>query len=152
MRSDLYAASYPERARACIEQAGHRCEHCGVRQGAWRISRRTHEIYLVPLHAAHINHDPDNPNAELRALCPSCHLHYDRHTERPVRTARRQGYRVVSLDRLLLLVQSAGIEMTPTETGYRCRVRGLETTHADPLDAIGFALHTLMMEARAWTP
>ena len=105
----------------------------------------------MSLHAAHINHDPANPNAELRALCPSCHLQYDRRTERPTPTPRRQGYPVVTVERLLLLARGAGIEIVPSETGYTCRVLGLETVHPEPLEALGFALHTLMMEARVCT-
>jgi predicted HNH restriction endonuclease len=34
-------------------------------------------VYTVFLHAAHVNHDPDNPTPELICLCPTCHGRYD---------------------------------------------------------------------------
>jgi len=115
MQISLYAGNYPQRARECIAEAGGRCEMCGVRQGTWKRAKRSHEFYIVYLHAAHVHHDPQNPCAELRALCPACHMKHDRHSEKvglqPLKT-RRQRYTVISVERLIAQVRSAGGTLT----------------------------------------
>ena len=54
------------------------CEHCGVKQGAERVSRRTGAVYKVSTHAAHKNfgetHQIDAPKL---CLCEKCHGTYD---------------------------------------------------------------------------
>ena len=76
-RRKLYPKNWKALANACREEAGLQCQHCGVTQGEERISRRTRQVYTVSLHAAHRNHDVDNPKPELLCLCPSCHGRYD---------------------------------------------------------------------------
>jgi hypothetical protein len=62
----------------CKERAGWRCEKCGVKHGTIRRSLHTGRAYPVWLQAAHPNHDPENPDPELVAVCGSCHWHYYR--------------------------------------------------------------------------
>lgn len=73
-----YPANWPELARKCKELAGWRCEHCRVKQRAWRKSKRTGRRYRVYLQAAHVNHlDRASSDAELICLCFRCHARYD---------------------------------------------------------------------------
>lgn len=44
--------------------------------------KRTRYVLTV----AHINHDPENPHAELKALCSVCHLRHDA----PMKAAKRR--------------------------------------------------------------
>ena len=57
-----YPANWKDLATACKQRAGWRCEECGATEH---------------LGAAHVNHDPENPNPELRCLCWPCHRRYD---------------------------------------------------------------------------
>ncbi len=72
----LYPVNWSELAFACKERAGWRCERCGVAQGTAAISRAG-QPYTIYLAAAHLDHDPWNPNPRLMAMCPSCHGRYD---------------------------------------------------------------------------
>ena len=55
------------------DQAGERCEFCGIANGS--MSRRGS---LVILTVAHLDHDkPNNDPINLRALCQRCHLAWD---------------------------------------------------------------------------
>lgn len=51
-----------------------------LRQG-WTLKEAMQSNYKHPvrhvLTTAHPNHDPENPEAELRAWCASCHCRYD---------------------------------------------------------------------------
>lgn len=71
-----YPPHWEALALACKERAGWRCEECGVEQFTQLVSRRG-KPYIIYLHAAHVHHDKDNPNPELRALCVACHARYD---------------------------------------------------------------------------
>lgn len=53
------------------------CQFCGIKQGRKRKSKRTGKWYRVWLAAAHLDHDPQNPEPRLAALCPRCHGRYD---------------------------------------------------------------------------
>ena len=57
-----YPANWKDLATACKQRAGWRCEECGATEH---------------LGAAHVNHDPENPDPELRCLCWPCHRRYD---------------------------------------------------------------------------
>ncbi len=87
-RRRYYPKNWKQLADACREQAGKQCEHCQVEQGTERISRRTNRTYTVYLHAAHKNHDIDNPSPELLCLCPSCHGRYDYKHMRETQSSR----------------------------------------------------------------
>lgn len=60
---------------ACKQRAGWKCEQCGIAEGEWRVG--IERAYRETLQAAHIDHDPENPNPRLMALCQACHLRYD---------------------------------------------------------------------------
>lgn len=72
-----YPQNWPHLARECKEQANWQCEHCAVPHGTPRVGRRTGRPYRVALAASHLDHDPENPDPRLAALCPSCHGRYD---------------------------------------------------------------------------
>jgi hypothetical protein len=146
MQQDLYPLDWKARAAACLARAGYRCEHCGVAHGVLRVGKRSKSPYVVYLHAAHINHDPENPLATLKALCPACHMKHDRRTERKETTPHRQGYQVVSTSRLLLEMHSAGLRISQEGECYSWHVGDLSGLANDLLDAIGSALHCLCME------
>jgi hypothetical protein len=116
-----------------------------------RVGKRSKSPYIVYLHAAHVNHDPENPEAELKALCPACHMKYDRQTERTPASAastHRYGYQVISETRLLREARGAGLSITQQDDRYSWQVSGLAGIATDVLDAIGSALHCLVMERR----
>jgi hypothetical protein len=79
-----YPADWPELARACKERAGWICQHCRIKHGSWRKSKRTGRRYRAWLQAAHVNHlDRPKSNAELLCLCFRCHARYDyQHNQR----------------------------------------------------------------------
>ncbi|MGW0486169.1 hypothetical protein [Nonomuraea sp. NPDC003214] len=96
---DRYPADWPEIARAVKEEAGWRCACTG------ECGRGTHEGrcpnvhgepaydsgYPVVLTTAHLNHQPEDCAPDnLRAMCPGCHLHYDKdhHAQTRARTRR----------------------------------------------------------------
>jgi hypothetical protein len=71
-----YAANYPERAEQCKRDAGYTCQQCGAKHRTVAVSKNG-ESYMKYASAAHVNHDPWNPDAELICLCNSCHFSYD---------------------------------------------------------------------------
>jgi hypothetical protein len=152
MQHHLYPVDWRSRAQACLEQAGYRCQDCGIQHGSLRVGKHHYNLYFVHLHAAHVNHDPHNPQAELRALCPSCHMHYDRRTEHTWQQTRnlpgRRGYQAVTLERVLCVARSGGLSILPDVTGAGCRwsIGDLAGSAPDVLEAIGQALHCLCLE------
>jgi hypothetical protein len=146
MQNDIYPSDWKFRAQACLARAGYRCEDCGIPHGVLSVGKRSRQPYIVYLHAAHVNHDPENSQAELRALCPSCHMKHDRRTERTRASARRQGYQVISTTRLLLEARGAGLHIRHQGDGYTWQIGDLSGIATDVLDAVGSALHCLGME------
>jgi hypothetical protein len=147
MQRHLYPADWKERVQQADQRAGGRCECCGAVLGTMRVSRKG-KLYLMPLHTSHVNHDPENPQADLRKLCPSCHgkTHPWLHGKRG--DSRRHGYRPVSQERLLRAAASGGLSITPdgTGTGYTWEIGDLSGAAPDALDAVSQALHCLRME------
>ena len=86
-----YPHNWDELARACKERANWQCEHCGVGDGTVLVGKKRGTMYRVRIAAAHVYHDPENPEPSLMAFCQSCHLKYDclLHS----RNARRTRYR-----------------------------------------------------------
>jgi DNA-binding transcriptional LysR family regulator len=151
MQHHLYPADWRSRAQACLERAGYRCQDCGMRHGTMRVGRHRYNLYIVHLHAAHVNHDPYNPQAELRALCPACHMRYDRRNEQAVlghHLPRRRGYQPITLERVLSAARSGGLAIIPVNGGasYCWSIGDLAGSAPDVLEAIGQALHCLCME------
>jgi hypothetical protein len=52
-----------------------RCEQCGIYHREWRVGKN--RVYQENIQAAHLDHDPENPNPRLMAMCQPCHLRYD---------------------------------------------------------------------------
>ena len=152
MQHHLYPADWRIRAQACLERADYRCEHCGIRQGTLRVGKHHYNLYFVHLHAAHVNHDPHNPQAELRALCPACHMRHDRRTEYETQgrsLPKRRGYQSITLERVLRAARAAGLCISPdaeSGTGVSWIIGDLSGTAVDVLEAISSALHCLYRE------
>ena len=72
---ERYPKNWEEIAWLCKVRAGFKCELCGIPDGMWRIGLNRH--YKESIQAAHLDHDPWNPNARLMAMCQPCHLRYD---------------------------------------------------------------------------
>jgi len=78
---------------AILKRANHRCEWCGVANGA-PLHRFPGDRQRVVLTIAHV-YDPNPHNcdpANLAALCQRCHLAHDRehHLRRAAETRRRK--------------------------------------------------------------
>lgn len=74
-----YPENWNEITQEHKERAGWKCERCGVEQGTGRIGIKKGRHYKVRLATAHLDHDPENPDARLVVLCEVCHLRHDRH-------------------------------------------------------------------------
>jgi hypothetical protein len=74
---ERYGKNWRKRARACKERAGWLCQKCGVKHGTERVSW-SGNLWPVYLQAAHVEHDPENLEAALVAVCPWCHWHFYR--------------------------------------------------------------------------
>ena len=72
-----YPENWPVISRACKDRANWHCEHCGVIHGALCIGTVHGKEYKTAIAACHPNNDPENPNAELLALCKACHMRLD---------------------------------------------------------------------------
>jgi len=72
----LYPENWHDLAAAIKQKAGMRCEQCGRAQGDMSINRFG-SPWRVIVSAAHPDHDPHNPEAQMRCWCLSCHCRYD---------------------------------------------------------------------------
>jgi len=102
----IYPPNWPELAQACKERAGWQCEHCGVKQHQIVISRRGIP-YFIYLHAAHKNHDRQNPDPELLCLCISCHARLDYQYKQ-----RESRIRLEVLKHLRLLIEQGHVTVS----------------------------------------
>jgi hypothetical protein len=71
---------YPEwrkRSKACKEAAHWHCQKCGIEHGKLRLTW-SGRMWPAWLQAAHPNHDPENRESELVAVCAWCHWRYYR--------------------------------------------------------------------------
>ena len=103
----FFRQEYPEQwealAAACREAANNTCEHCGARQHEIRTSKKGNP-YFIYLHAAHRNHDKQNPTPALICLCVACHARYDyEHRE------RKAAARLERLKHLRLLINAGAV-------------------------------------------
>lgn len=95
-----YPPDWKEIAARIRKRAGDRCEcqgECG-RGHTTRCQRRQGDPlpggWHVVLTTAHLDHTPEHSgDANLRAMCQGCHLHYDRshHAETAARTREQQS-------------------------------------------------------------
>lgn len=99
MDKNKYAQDWKAISAAVRQDAGNRCEFCGVENHYWihrhkyadewvyhydfgKLSAIDQRLYksmiLVVLTVAHLDHDTrNNDRSNLRALCQKCHLTYD---------------------------------------------------------------------------
>jgi len=147
MQRHLYPADLKERVLAADQRAGGRCERCGAVLGTMHLSRK-HKLYLMPLHTSHVNHDPENPQAEVEKLCPSCHGKAHPWLPGTPTKERPSGYQAIQLARVLHAARAGGLEITQDESGAGVcwRIGDLAGNAPDVLDAITSALHCLRME------
>jgi hypothetical protein len=147
MMRDLYAYNYPQRRLETLLRAEGRCENmvdgqrCSNRLGTFKIS-----------HSHHPNDDPENPDAEMIAVCASCHMRLHRQPgSNGKASSKKQGYKVVRLDQLLHSLAATGFSASFNE---ECRVSwrfdpcGFQADAADMLDALAMCLHWLGGEVR----
>lgn len=115
IRYEDYAENYRERAQRCKEDAGWRCQWCAAAHGSIKLNWRG-EPYEVVLTAAHLDHDPENPEARLACLCQACHMNYDRpeHVQHAKATWQRKFRQVkLAAGQLVLLMDALnGDEVT----------------------------------------
>jgi hypothetical protein len=151
MKRQLYPANWKQRVQEADVRAGGRCEGCGAVLGTLRVSRKGN-LYFLQLHTSHVNHDPENPQAELRKLCPSCHWHTHSWLHGTRDHTNRRGYQPITQERVLRAARSGGLSITRDATGtrYTWEIDGLTGLAPDMLDAIASALHCLHMERLAW--
>ncbi len=153
MQNSLYADNYQARRLETLLRAKGRCEgivggkRCPNRLGTFKISH-AHNPCFESLHVVHVNDDPENPNAELKALCPACHMRLHRQPGSNGKAApRKQGYKVIGIAQLLLKLTGAGFSTCQDEEGRTCWQLGpLEAVAADPVEAIIMAMHWLGAE------
>src|SRR5260370_27275028 len=146
MHRHLDPLDWKQRVQEADLRAAGRCEGCGAVLGTLRVSRKGN-LYFLPLHTCHINHDPENPRAQLQKLCPRCHgkTHPWLRGKRTRRQAHRYGYQTVSVTQVSEAVRAAGLLLEPGEEGYRWHIPDLVGTAPDVLDALSQALHCLYL-------
>lgn len=107
---ERYPANWKELAEACKQRADWKCEQCGIANGTELIGRKRGNRYKVRLTAAHLDHDPENPEPRLIALCEACHLRYDRflHGKNARRTKYRKQYEAMCEAGQLILFTPEG--------------------------------------------
>lgn len=150
MMRELYASNYPERRLEALIRSEGRCEHvmdgkrCPNRLGTFKVSHAGNACF-EQLYIHHPNHDPWNPEAELLAVCSSCHMRLHRQPEQDGKVApKKQGYRVIGTGHLLNHLAGVGFAARYTE---ECRVAwrfdpcGYEAEAVDMVDALVMCLH-----------
>jgi hypothetical protein len=153
MMHDLYADNYPVRRQEALLRAAGRCENavdgrrCTNRLGTFKISHARNPCF-EQLYVHHVNDDPENPDAELIVLCASCHMKRHRKAGSNGKASpRKQGYKVISINQLLIYLAAAGFSVRPNE---ECRVSWrigpFEAEATDPVDALVMALYWLSAE------
>jgi 5-methylcytosine-specific restriction endonuclease McrA len=86
-----YHPNFHKRRDYCIKRAKYTCQQCFKKRGDRYVTQQG-KIEEVVIQAAHINHDPMNPRAKLKALCTQCHMKYDgdNHGKHAALTKRRK--------------------------------------------------------------
>jgi hypothetical protein len=155
MQAKLYHNNYPQRRAETFERAAGQCENilangirCPVRLGHCRITR-SRQIQFEQLLIHHINGDPENPDAEMIAICWACHmrLHRKPGPGRKKASARKQGYEVIRLPYLMELLARVGFFTWLTPDGrVGWQIGKLESSANDHIDALTMALHWMAGE------
>ena len=117
MDRDRYPDDWELTALSVKQSAAWKCQSCGrpcrqpkedwhdfLFRQPWTIA----EAIAAALHpqrytltTAHINHDPENPQAELRAWCAPCHARYDLKQIRRKRASDRKQKGSISFDLII---------------------------------------------------
>lgn len=125
-----------------------RCENPKCRAVHGRLKKNP-QGYWVPqwLHTAH-KHDAPMKSRDIRdylALCPSCHMAYDRQpNEDGVVAPYRVGYRATSTDELVREVRDAGLMLRESDDHYwHWQIGDLGGYAESPALAIGACIATL---------
>ena len=144
-----YPDNWKDLATACKQRAGWRCEECGSTER---------------LGAAHVNHDPENPNPELRCLCWTCHSMYDIRTgaNHPGKNERRAATRRKNLERKRHERQSdisfesefdrQHIKPVGHNSGYGLRAYSARTAHKVRIEYLYILFHICCMHALQRNP
>lgn len=78
-----YPKDWKQTARRIKNAAGWKCQSCGKQ---CRKPGEPFDTHRRTLTVAHLDHDPENTDARLMAMCAPCHLRYDA----PEKARRRQ--------------------------------------------------------------
>jgi hypothetical protein len=90
-----YPKNWKALSTACKNRAGWKCERCNIAHRTLRLSY-SGNLYPVYMQAAHVNHDPHNPNPTLICVCPSCHWRYYRNVgHMPVWMFEQRKHRIL---------------------------------------------------------
>ena len=157
MQTKLYAPNYPERREEIFVRSGGQCENilpdgerCPVKLGDLRITRSRH-LQFEELLIHHPNGDPENPDADMLAVCWACHmrLHRKAGPGRPKAEARKQGYEVIRIPYLMALLARAGFSTWSTPAGrVGWQIGALASEANDSIEALTMALHWMAGEMR----
>ncbi len=157
MQHKLYADNYQERREETFLRAGGRYENilpngerCPVKLGDWRITH-SHQVQFEQLIMHHVNGDPENPDAEMIAVCWACHMRLHRKPGPGCKkaSARKQGYEAIRRAYLMEVLARAGFFTWSTSNGCVGWQIGVLTGEAsDHIDALGMCLHWLNAEVR----
>jgi hypothetical protein len=83
-----YPQNWKDIARRIKDEAGWRCQKCDL---ICRLPGEEFDTHKRTLTVAHINHvEIDCRDENLVALCPSCHLEYDRQRKFMQRLAKKR--------------------------------------------------------------
>ncbi len=77
MDKSAYPPGWRKKVEARRKEVGDCCERCGVPHGALRISKKSGLLYVVYLQGCHPLEHHGDPEADVMALCQSCHNQYD---------------------------------------------------------------------------
>lgn len=93
-----YPDNWPEMSKACKDRAGWQCQQsqCGAKHGETRVGIVSGKEYTVVIAACHVNHDPENPDAQLMAMCQACHMKMD--GMQRARTRKRKRWQIIEIE------------------------------------------------------
>ncbi|MEN8444051.1 MAG: hypothetical protein ABG776_03445 [Cyanobacteria bacterium J06555_13] len=113
MTTSRYPQNWKQRSLECRDSANWTCQHCHKH---CRRPQESLEAFIVrtgypsaqvkahprrwSAQAAHINHDRENPDAELIALCLPCHRRYDNPQMAKIKRLERERDGQLSLENL----------------------------------------------------
>jgi hypothetical protein len=140
----IYPRDWEQLRLDCLQNADHQCQHCGIKDGTILESKRSGRPYIVYLHAAHTHSDIENPTPQLIALCPRCHMKFDREQ---ADGNRRTGYgKLISTENLARAVRQSGLLLWVENDGIHWTINQLHGVTQGPLEAVVDALTQLAIQ------